>query len=66
MNLELAHKLIVLVAALLLPGGLVALFVGWLVRRYATRVSRRASSTVPARLTRNLGRVSLLQEHTVV
>ena len=63
MNLDVAQKLIVLVAALLLPGGLIALVVGWLVRRYAPRFARKASPTMRGRLTPKLGRVSLLQEH---
>jgi hypothetical protein len=63
MNLDVAQKIILLVAALLVPGGLIALFVGWLARRYAPHFARKTSPTMRARLTRKLGRVSLLQEH---
>jgi hypothetical protein len=62
-NLDVARKIIVIVAALLVPGGLIALMVGWLVRRYALRFARKASPAMRARLTPKLGRVSLLQEH---
>ncbi len=63
MNLDAAQKVILVVAALLVPGGLIALFVGWLARRYAPRFARKASPSMRARLTPKLGRVSLLQEH---